>query len=116
MGYQTEKRHLVRAIELPVEFSAQGSGQRVPGIARDISIGGMFIETKSPAAFGSAVRIGFPIPGRGDPLLLEATVRWTGASGMGVQFGLLGARETHAITEVARARSVREPTAADQKR
>jgi DNA-binding NarL/FixJ family response regulator len=37
-------------------------------------------------------------------LLVSGTVRWTSKSGMGLQFGLLGARETYAITEVERAR------------
>jgi hypothetical protein len=31
-------------------------------------------------------------------------VRWTRSDGMGVQFGLIGARETHAITELTRAK------------
>jgi hypothetical protein len=33
---------------------------------------------------------------------LSGTVRWTTKSGIGVQFGLLGARETHTITEIVR--------------
>ena len=36
-------------------------------------------------------------------MVLPAIVRWTSPVGMGVQFGLLGVRETHAITEIVRA-------------
>jgi hypothetical protein len=35
-------------------------------------------------------------------MLLPGIVRWTKQDGMGVQFRLLGARETHAITEIMR--------------
>jgi hypothetical protein len=103
MRPQQEKRQFQRArIDVPVEFTLRGSELKVPGVAKDISVGGMFIETTSPAAFGSGVRVGLELPGHTGPMLVAATVRWTNASGMGVQFGLLGARETHAITEIVR--------------
>lgn len=71
-------------------------------MGRDISLGGMFIETAIPAAFGVSVLVGFTLPGQRKPLLVSGTVRWTSNGGMGVQFGLLGARETHAITAIER--------------
>jgi hypothetical protein len=37
-----------------------------------------------------------------EDLSLLGTVRWTNASGMGIQFGLLGAQETHETTEIQR--------------
>jgi hypothetical protein len=63
----------------------------------------MFIETVSPAAFGAVIAISFSPPGT-TGLRMSATVRWTTKSGMGVQFGLLGAQETHVITEIQRER------------
>jgi hypothetical protein len=42
------------------------------------------------------------LPGQKVAFALPCVVRWTGADGMGVQFGLIGARETHAITEITR--------------
>ena len=36
----------------PVEFVAKGSAERIAGRARDISLGGMFIETATPLPFG----------------------------------------------------------------
>jgi hypothetical protein len=35
-------------------------------------------------------------------MLLPGTVRWTSERGVGIQFGLLGTQETHAITEIER--------------
>lgn len=42
-------------IEVPVEFTSRDSWEKVPGVSEDISLGGMFIETAFPAAFGVAV-------------------------------------------------------------
>jgi hypothetical protein len=88
------------AIDLPVEVTVRDSEERAPGVARDISVGGMFIETALSVRFGSAVFVGFSVPGQSEPMLLPAIVRWTKADGMGVQFRLLGARETFVITQM----------------
>lgn len=74
------------------------------GVALDVSIGGMFIETPvAPPAFGSQLTIAFALPGSDRELSVEGVVRWNKPSGFGVQFGLLGARDTHALTEFSRA-------------
>lgn len=88
-------------IDVPVEVTPSDSWEKAPGVAKDISLGGMFIETAFPATFGVRVLVGFALPGQ-KPMVLAGTVRWTSKSGIGVQFGLLGARETHAITEIER--------------
>jgi hypothetical protein len=95
-----EQRRTPRvAIELRVDVTARDSGEKVSGVARDISLGGMFIEAALQPPFGSAVLVGFSLPGEPEPMLLPGTVRWTRAGAMGVQFGLLGARETFVITQ-----------------
>ncbi len=102
-----ELRHFTRApFDHTLEFAAKGadSSERLPGVARDISVGGMFVETESPIAFGKSVVIYVRLPASKTELTLPGVVRWTRTDGMGVQFGLLGARETHAITEVVKAR------------
>jgi hypothetical protein len=86
-----------------VEFSiAKGGGSRVTGQARDISLGGMFVVTDTPAPFGGDVTVTITLPGQRVPFTLPGIVRWVGNGGMGIQFKMLGARETHAITEVVR--------------
>jgi type IV pilus assembly protein PilZ len=45
----------------------------------------------------------FHVPGEPAAFALPGIVRWTNAHGMGVQFGLLGAKETHTITELVAA-------------
>jgi Tfp pilus assembly protein PilZ len=63
----------------------------------------MFVETATPAAFGADVILHVELPGGTEPFALPGVVRWVRDGGMGVQFGLLGALETHLITEINRA-------------
>jgi|HubBroStandDraft_6_1064221.scaffolds.fasta_scaffold1264956_1 hypothetical protein len=102
MTRRTEQRRFPRVpIDVPVEVTSRDSWKKAPGIAKDISLGGTFVETAFPATFGVSVLVGFTLPGE-KAMLLPGTVRWTSERGMGVQFGLLGAQETHAITEIER--------------
>ncbi len=100
-----KRRHARATIDLPVLFAAKGAESYGSGIGKDISIGGMFIETGEPAAFGAevVVRVRFRTPsGSEQDFDLPGVVRWVRSGGMGVQFGLLGALETHAITELTK--------------
>src|ERR1700678_2556521 len=102
MAHRGEQRRFPRVpIGVQVEVTSRDSWEKAPGIARDISLGGTFVETAFRATFGVAVLVGFTLPGQ-KPMLLPGIVRWTSERGMGVQFGLLGAQETHAITEIER--------------
>ena len=92
-------------LEAPARITQKGGGTDASGTARDISVGGMFIATPSPLPFGTNVVVHVHIPGYKDEIAFPGVVRWTRADGMGVQFGLLGARETHAITEIVHAAS-----------
>jgi type IV pilus assembly protein PilZ len=70
------------------------------GLARDISVGGMFVETSGSMAFGGELTIVVRLPGMKTDSRLPGVVRWVKPGGFGVQFQLLGARETHALTEL----------------
>jgi PilZ domain len=98
-----EQRRYARApINSPATFSAKGKTDRTEGLAKDISVGGMFMETSAPAAFGAEVIVHVSLPGASGPVSLPGVVRWVRDGGMGIQFGLLGAVETHIITEIGR--------------
>jgi c-di-GMP-binding flagellar brake protein YcgR len=99
-----ELRRYNRApLDCALEFVAKGSKQPVKGRAKDISLGGMFVLTETPLAFGVDLVVHLTLPGHKAPFALPAVVRWSrSGEGMGVQFGLLGARETHAITELTK--------------
>ena len=78
-------------------------GESLVGETRDISVGGVFIERVS-VALGKRVTVHVTPTGAFESIRLPGVVRWVGTDGVGVQFGLLGARETHLITEIIAAR------------
>ncbi|HEX3772623.1 MAG TPA: PilZ domain-containing protein [Polyangiaceae bacterium] len=94
------RRHQRAVLDVTVEFARKGSDTRLRGRAKDISLGGMFIETDQPLEFASNVTVLVTLPGQKQGFMLPGVVRWNRDGGMGIQFGLIGARETHAITEL----------------
>lgn len=97
---QPEKReHPRRSIEADMAFQA-GDGPRIEARCHDLSLGGMFIQTPAPLPYGALVRVFIRLPGLRGEATIECVVRWSKPSGMGVQFGRMGARETHGLTEM----------------
>lgn len=88
-----DRRSLTRlAIELEAMLIWDGSPR--PALVTDLGIGGMFVECAEVAPFNTSVLVVLDMAG---PLRLPGIVRWSNEVGMGLQLGLLGARETHAI-------------------
>jgi uncharacterized protein (TIGR02266 family) len=97
------RRHQRALLDVALEFEAKGSSERTAGRSRDVSVGGMFILTVTPLPCGAALVVHVTMPGQKSPFALPGVVRWSkNGEGMGVQFGLVGARETHAITELTK--------------
>jgi type IV pilus assembly protein PilZ len=69
---------------------------------KDISMGGMYVEASEAVVFGEQLSLQLTLPGSRAAMTLPAVVRWTDPGGFGVQFGLLGARETHTISQLIR--------------
>lgn len=65
----------------------------------DLGVGGVFIEAPSSPPLGAKIVIHVDLPGA-PKLQLSGVVRWNKVHGFGVQFGLLGAVETHALTSI----------------
>lgn len=95
---QDKRVHPRVVIDTQVAFEL--GGKLLSGMAKDISIGGVFIETSEVVPFGTEVSIVARFPGTKGELRLPGIVRWTKPSGFGVQFQSLGARETHAISQL----------------
>jgi type IV pilus assembly protein PilZ len=97
-----EKRTHVRvSIDLDLACELK-SGSVIAGTGKDLSLGGMYVECKENLAFGTELTIVAHLPGTTGESRLPAVVRWSKPEGFGVQFGLLGARETHAIAQLLR--------------
>jgi len=93
---QEKRKHPRKVIEIYASYRT-ASGEIVPALVRDLSLGGAYLETLSPGVFGERIVLMLKLPDLEKLATIEATVRWTKPEGMGVQFGLLGARETHGI-------------------
>jgi type IV pilus assembly protein PilZ len=93
------RRHSRVPLETEVVFIPKGATSGTVAHAKDVSVGGMFITTDKPVSFNGELVVHLTLPGQVEALVLPGVVRYVRGGGMGVQFGLLGARETHAITE-----------------
>jgi hypothetical protein len=87
-------------IDVPVELVAEGGG-RCGGRGIDVSIGGMRVAMETPAEVGTIVVVRAHLPGAVRTVVLPAVVRWNRQGVVGLQFGLLGAWETHLIATLA---------------
>ena len=96
-----KRSHPRVSLDIPV-ICALPDGSEVTGRSKDISIGGMFVFTPTSVVFGTTVQVRLSLPRARQEFVLPAVVRWTSPEGLGLQFGLLGARETHAISELLR--------------
>lgn len=95
-----DRRRLTRVpveLDVTIEFA---DGRRTATRATDIGLGGMFIESSESPSYGDTLTVHAVLAGAGGPSRLPAVVRWVTESGFGVQFGLLTARETHAIARI----------------
>ncbi len=93
------RQHPRKPFEADVAFQV-GDGPRIEARCRDISLGGMFVETSTPLTYGTAIRLWVRLPGMKVDSTIDAVVRWNMPTGMGVQFGTMGARDTYAITSL----------------
>jgi uncharacterized protein (TIGR02266 family) len=75
-------------VEFPVEFTYQGF--RFKGTCRDLSVGGMFVETNADLNENSVVRLKFRLPKLEETIEVEGKIRWHSSRGLrpgaGVQF------------------------------
>lgn len=109
MSVMREKRSSPRKpVDLEVELVLP-DGSRCGCRCTDIGIGGAFVEANPHVEIATKIAFVVSLPGAARPSTIEATVRWTTAHGMGLQFGLMGALETHAlVTLLERAPTPRE--------
>ena len=91
-----EKRAYSRSVVIIAVTCTTDGGRILSGTTRDISVGGVLIDAAEIPAFGTRVTLEFEtVELRG--LKIPGIVRWTKGDGFGVQFQLLGARETHGL-------------------
>ena len=95
-GQAVAERVRSRVASRPVSVAP---GQEV---AITVSIGGAFMSTTGQFAYGDSVIVHVHLPGLDAEIAIPCTVRWMMKDGCGVQFGVMGVRETHALVEIAK--------------
>jgi len=100
VAFETKRQFDRFVVALKVAYTRDG--ERVEARSRDVSLGGMFIETALSLPYGTNFELAVTLPALAEPALIEATVRWVGPTGMGVQWGMLHAKETWAINQLTK--------------
>ena len=96
-----EDKRLHTRVPIDVTLVCEGpSVKRFEARGKDISVGGMFLQASEQPPFGTVLSIVGRLPGAKKDVTLPAVVRWAKPDGFGVQFGLLGALETHLLSEL----------------
>ena len=91
------RRHPRSPVKAPLEFTADDPRQVTFGFVRDISVGGVLVETEFPVAPGSRVTVHMMLPGVADETIVVGHVRWTRARAMGVGFVSLQPHDARTI-------------------
>jgi PilZ domain-containing protein len=96
---EQRKYHRV-PVKLPVTC-IQADGVSFAGTVKDISVGGMFVESEKKLVFGTSLTLVLSNVALRE-LRLPAVVRWSEGPGFGVQLGSLGAYATHVIVDLVK--------------
>ncbi|PIE05874.1 MAG: hypothetical protein CSA75_02455 [Sorangium cellulosum] len=92
-----KRKHPRKAVQLEAVITTENSSERIAGRVHDISIGGMFFLGAQHLPFGTKATVTILFPQPSGTMNLPAVVRWRREDGVGLQFGLIGAKATHAI-------------------
>jgi hypothetical protein len=91
--------HLRVRVSIPVVCKTS-DGDVLGGVLTDLGLGGSRVICTQAPTIGTALTIAVHLPESAQPSRLPAIVRWTWDGAFGVQFGLLGARDTRLIAEL----------------
>lgn len=82
------ERRYFRRVQKVIEFHYANRGSSLTGRIRDLSEGGVFVDTPNPLSAGSPVSFSFVLQSISDKTILgRGLVRWCDdAVGMGIQF------------------------------
>jgi Tfp pilus assembly protein PilZ len=91
------RRQTRHAVSLPVKFVVDGTPNDC--MLLNLSLGGAQVTATTKYAMGRRVQISFHVPTMAEAIEVGATVRWSNADGVGVQFDGLRARDVWALNE-----------------
>jgi uncharacterized protein (TIGR02266 family) len=108
-----EHRRSDRRYERRVAISIRYESENIGTFTRNISLGGVFIESDRSLPFGARVSLDFRIPTQSEAVLVDGQVRWLEMEdghvrGIGIRFEGLRARDVWALNKF-----FEQPTAGD---
>jgi len=84
--YGNKRVHPRKSCSVPVDYSADGRAFK--GSIKNVSVNGLFIETRQQFVPGETITLTFTLPNYFKPLKTQATVVWNSPEGVGVEFNL----------------------------
>ncbi len=78
------RRHSRR--DWKVTVACRTEDQELRALIKDISDGGVFIETKTPFAVGQELNLTFPLPDNRKVVKVDGEIVWISTQGIGVKF------------------------------
>ena len=99
-----EHRRSDRRYERRAAIDVVHEGQSFSAHTRNISLGGVFIETETALPFGARVSMKFRVPTQHEPVEVDGQVRWLeleegAVRGIGIRFDGLRARDVWALNK-----------------
>lgn len=99
-----EHRRSDRRYERRVEIDITTDGGVMTTFTRNISLGGVFIDTDRTMPFGAKCALKFRVPTQTDPIEVDGQVRWVEMEegqvrGIGIRFEGLRARDVWALNK-----------------
>lgn len=91
---QRRQQRYDRRIEVQVAIAG---GEPRSAFTRNMSLGGLYVESADRPTLGSRATVKFRVPTQKDAIEVGATVRWLDGSGFGVQFDGLRAKDVYAL-------------------
>ncbi|MBI2892213.1 MAG: PilZ domain-containing protein [Deltaproteobacteria bacterium] len=102
---RSEEMRIHHRLELQMPVSWVHEGVEQHGTTRNLSVGGMFIDTDHAPPFHSIIRLRFRIPALRQDTSVDAHVRWVEPGGIGVQFVGLRAIEVWGLNQLFKHRA-----------
>ncbi len=99
MAEQVTRRRVHERYECELEVTIVYEGGETQAIARNMSLGGMYVLTETQLPYGTEVEVRFRVPALKESTSCGATVRWKTEEGLGLQFGSLRALEVWALNQ-----------------
>jgi Tfp pilus assembly protein PilZ len=91
------RRQTRHNVSIPTKLTIDGSSNDCTIL--NLSLGGALLAANAKYALGQRVHVAFHVPTMADAIEVGATVRWSNAEGIGIQFDGLRARDVWALNE-----------------